>query len=161
MIFMSLSAKKENSTMKKVLAVASGGGHWVQLLRLRSAFEGNDIRFMTTNKEYKKDVEAPLYVVSDANIWEKLKLVRMFIEVAFVMIKFRPDIVITTGAAPGFAAIMFGKLLGSKTLWLDSIANAEEISNSGKKAKLFADSWLTQWVHLAKENGPKFKGKVI
>lgn len=147
--------------MKKVLAVASGGGHWVQLLRLKKAFEGNEIRYMTTNKEYQKDIGEHLYIVTDANIWEKLKLVRMFVEVAVVIIKFRPDVVITTGAAPGFAALLFGKLFGAKTIWLDSIANAEELSNSGKKAKLVADLWLTQWEHLAKENGPLFMGKVI
>ena len=147
--------------MKKVLAVASGGGHWVQLLRLKKAFEGNEIRYMTTNKEYQKDIGEHLYIVTDANIWEKLKLVRMFVEVAVVIIKFRPDVVITTGAAPGFAALLFGKLFGAKTIWLDSIANAEELSSSGKKAKLVADLWLTQWEHLAKENGPLFMGKVI
>ena len=146
---------------RKVLAVASGGGHWVQLLRLKKAFEGNEIRYMTTNKEYQKDIDEHLYIVTDANIWEKLKLVRMFVEVGIVIIKFRPDIVITTGAAPGFAALLFGKLFGAKTIWLDSIANAEELSASGKKAKLVADLWLTQWEHLAKEDGPLFMGKVL
>lgn len=147
--------------MKTVLAVASAGGHWIQLLRLKPAFEGAKLHFMTTNQDLSKDVAETLYVVTDANIWEKLKLIKMFMQVAWVVIKLRPDIVITTGAAPGFAAILFGKLFGAKTIWLDSIANAEELSNSGKKAKKIADVWLTQWEHLAGEKGPGFKGKVL
>lgn len=147
--------------MKIILAVASGGGHWVQLLRLRSAFVGFDVRYATTKKEYAKDITAPLYVVTDANIWEKLKLARMFLEMALVILRVRPDIVITTGAAPGFAAIFFGKLIGAKTVWLDSIANSEQLSNSGAQAKRWADVWLTQWPNLAKDDGPDCWGSVL
>ena len=138
--------------MKKVLAVASGGGHWVQLLRLRPAFSGMHVEFISTNQGYASQVEQTLHVVTDANMWEKLKLIKMFLQVAWIVLKVRPDFVITTGAAPGYAAIMFGKLLGAKTIWLDSIANSETLSSSGKKAKLWADVWLTQWPHLVNED---------
>lgn len=154
-------AKIKDNNVKKILAVASGGGHWIQLLRLRPAFEGEVVRFMTTDTELQHDVEGKVYFVQDANMWQKLKLVRMFIQVLWVVIKFRPDVVVTTGAAPGFAAIFFGKLFGAKTIWLDSIANAEELSSSGKQAKRFADTWLTQWEHLSDESGPQFKGRIL
>ncbi|WP_374511648.1 hypothetical protein [Niveibacterium sp.] len=146
---------------KKVLAVASGGGHWVQLLRLRPAFDGTDLQFISTNPAYQKDVDQKLHVVTDANIWEKLKLVRMFIEVAWLLLKIRPDVVITTGAAPGFAAILFGRFFGARTVWIDSIANSEELSNSGKKARRWASAWVTQWAHLASEDGPQYWGSVL
>lgn len=147
--------------MKTILAVASGGGHWVQLLRLRKAFAGLNVIYATTKKEYAKDIDAPLYVVTDANMWEKLKLIRMFLEMAVVIIKVRPDMVITTGAAPGFAAIFFGKLFGARTVWLDSIANSERLSNSGAQAKRWADVWLTQWPDLATDEGPEYWGAVL
>lgn len=146
---------------KRVLAVASGGGHWVQLLRLRPAFDGCLIEYISTNAGYQADVQGTLHVVTDANMWQKLKLIKMFLEVAWVLMIFRPQIVITTGAAPGYAAIMFGKLFCAKTIWLDSIANSEELSNSGKQAKRWADVWLTQWPHLSDANGPKFWGSVL
>nr|WP_314900871.1 hypothetical protein [uncultured Deefgea sp.] len=146
---------------KHVLAVASGGGHWVQLLRLRPAFEGCVLEFMSTNQGYAKEVDAPLHVVTDANMWNKLKLAGMFLDVLWVMIKVRPDIVVTTGAAPGFAAIMFGRLLGAKTIWIDSIANSETLSSSGRQAGRFAHAWLTQWEHLAQPDGPHYWGGVL
>lgn len=147
--------------MKKVLAVASGGGHWVQLLRLRPAFEHHNVVFMTTNPDYAKDVQAKVLSVTDANIWEKVKLLRMFLEVFFHMLRVRPDVVITTGAAPGFAAVLFGRMLGARTVWVDSIANSEELSNSGKKVRRFAHLWLTQWEHLSQPAGPHFWGAVL
>lgn len=150
------------SLVKKVLAVASGGGHWIQLLRLKSAFEGCDTRFVSTFGDYQKDIDnARLYVVTDANIKGKLKVIKMFLQVFYIVLRFRPDIVVTTGAAPGFAAIMFGKLFGAKTIWLDSIANAETLSCSGKQAKRFSDIWLTQWEELEAKNGPIFKGRIL
>lgn len=148
--------------MKKVVAVASGGGHWVQLLRIRPAFEGMSVEFISTNAGYSSQVDQVLHVVTDANMWEKLKLIRMFIEVAYIIFKVKPDFVITTGAAPGYAAIMFGKLLGAKTIWIDSVANSETLSSSGKRAKRWADIWLTQWPHLVDEaNGLKTWGSVL
>lgn len=146
---------------KKILAVASGGGHWVQLLRLRPAFEGHNIEFVSTNAGYQLDVNAPLHVVTDANMWQKLKLMKMFFEVARITFSFRPDVVVTTGAAPGFAAIMFGRFIGAKTVWIDSIANSEELSNSGKQARRWASAWVTQWQHLSGENGPQYWGAVL
>jgi UDP-N-acetylglucosamine:LPS N-acetylglucosamine transferase len=146
---------------KKILAVASGGGHWVQLLRLRPAFDGHHVEYVSTHEGYRADVQDTLHVVTDANMWQKLKLMRMFMEIAWIVIKIRPDIVVTTGAAPGFAAIMFGRLFGARTVWIDSIANSEDLSNSGKHARRWATAWVTQWEHLAREDGPEHWGAVL
>lgn len=147
--------------MKKVLAVASGGGHWVQLLRLRPAYQHHDVTFVSTNAAYAKDVNTQLLTVTDANMNEKFKLLRMFYEMFLHLITIRPDVIITTGAAPGFAAIALGRLFGAKTIWVDSIANSEELSSSGRNAGRLAHAWLTQWEHLAKEDGPQYWGAVL
>lgn len=148
---------------RRLLAVASGGGHWVQLMRLRPAFEQCEINYLTTNSDYSRDVGQPVHVVTDANMWKKLDLVRMFWEVLLVMLRVRPDIVITTGAAPGFAAIVFGRCLGARTVWIDSIANSEELSSSGKRARWFASAWVTQWPHLSGNDTskPGYWGSVL
>lgn len=146
---------------KKILAVASGGGHWVQLLRLRPAFDGHNVRYVSTNEGYRSDVDSTLYVVTDGNMWQKLRLLLMFLQVARIVILQRPDVVVTTGAAPGFAAIFFGRLIGARTVWIDSIANSEELSSSGKQARRWASAWVTQWQHLAEANGPEYWGGVL
>ena len=144
-----------------VLAVASGGGHWVQLMRLRPVFDGMGVRWMTTHAEYRNDVDGRFYVVLDANLWNKVALAKMFVQVGWVLLRERPRVVVTTGAAPGFAAILFGRLLGARTIWIDSIANSETLSTSGAKAGRWAHVWLTQWPHLAAPGGPQFWGAVL
>lgn len=147
----------------KVMAISSGGGHWVQLLRLRPAFEGCDVTYVTVREGYRADVggEADFRVIHDGNRWNKLNLLRSAIGVIWLLVTVRPDVVVTTGAAPGYFGVRFGKWLGARVVWLDSVANAEELSLSGEKAGSFVDLWLTQWPHLSHSGGPKYYGSVL
>ena len=149
-------------TKPKVLAIASGGGHWVQLLRLRPAFEGCDVVFATAKEGYRSDVGgAEFRVITDANRSNKIGLLKSAWSIFKLIRTERPDVIVSTGAAPGFFALKMGKLVGIRTIWVDSIANAEELSMSGAKAGSCADLWLTQWPHLAAEPGPKYFGNVL
>ena len=146
----------------RVLAVSSGGGHWVELQRLKPAFEGCDIAFATVKDGYRADVsDSRFYVVPDSNIREKVALMRTALIVLGVLLRERPQVIISTGAAPGYLALHFGKWMGARTIWLDSMANAEKLSLSGQKAGRYADLWLTQWAHLAEKDGPQFYGSVL
>jgi UDP-N-acetylglucosamine:LPS N-acetylglucosamine transferase len=134
----------------RVLAVASGGGHWVQLQRLTPAFDGQDVAYLTTDPGYRSEVgDARFHVVNDANRWNKMALILCALRVLWVVLRERPDIVISTGAAPGYLAIRWARLLGARTVWIDSIANVDELSMSGRMASTAADLCLTQWPHLA------------
>lgn len=147
---------------KKIVAISSGGGHWVQMLRLRPAFEGCEVVYATVKEGYRADVgDSEFRVIRDANRWSKTALVRCAWSVLSLLLRERPDVVISTGAAPGYFALRIGRLLGARTIWLDSVANAEELSMSGKKAGKVADLWLTQWPHLAGGDGPRCAGSVF
>jgi UDP-N-acetylglucosamine:LPS N-acetylglucosamine transferase len=147
---------------KKVLAVASFGGHWIQLMSLSEAFSTHEVIYMSTNKMLAQTVHPRKFVyVRDANMWDKLGLLKLAFSVLRQVIAIRPEVVISTGAAPGFFAILFGKLFGAKTIWVDSIANADELSMAGKKVKPWADLWLTQWEHLQSDKGPKYYGSIL
>lgn len=135
----------------KILAVASAGGHWIQLLRIRKAFEGAEIVYISTHKSYPLDgSQCRYYSIIDANRWNKLRLIQMAFQIKSIIDTEKPDYIISTGAAPGLAAILWGRLKGSKTIWVDSIANVERISLSGRLIKPFVDLHITQWPHLAK-----------
>lgn len=147
---------------RKVLLVASGGGHWVQLLRLRAAWAGCQASYVTVQADYAADVQgADFHRVVDATRWDRLRLAWMVLQVGWVILRLRPDVVITTGAAPGVAALRVGKWLGARTVWIDSIANVEEMSMSGMRVRAFADLWLTQWEHLSADGGPQYLGAVL
>jgi hypothetical protein len=126
------------------------------------AFSGYDVAYITTNASYRSQVGANrFYVVCDANRWNKVKLIFMALGLVLAMIRERPQVVISTGAAPGYVALRLGKLLGARTIWVDSIANVDELSLSGQKIGKHADLWLTQWPHLAGPGGPFFMGAVL
>jgi UDP-N-acetylglucosamine:LPS N-acetylglucosamine transferase len=147
---------------KTILAVSSGGGHWIELLRLQPAFGGHHVIYATTSDNYRTDVpDKPFRIVHPANRWDKLGAVKSAFSSLWLLLALRPDVVISTGAAPGYMAIRIGGLLGAKTIWVDSIANAEEISLSGQMAGKYADHWLTQWPHLEKPEGPHYRGSVL
>ncbi|MFW5439983.1 MAG: hypothetical protein ACKE5M_04780 [Methylophilaceae bacterium] len=153
-----MRSKKEQ---KKLLAVASAGGHWVQLLRLQPAFEGMKTSYISTLRFNGDELSGDLHVVRDANVSEKINAIIMSFQVLWVLLKVRPDYIISTGALPGFAAVMFGRIFRIKTIWIDSIANAEKLSLSGRWAKHFATVWLTQWPNLSHDDGPLFWGSVL
>ena len=154
-----------------VLAVASGGGHWVQLMRMRPAWDGCDVTYVTTLAGYRDRTLAmsaergqrqpEFRVVAEASRHQKLRLLLVLVQVAWVLMRVRPDVVISTGAAPGAIAIRLGALLGCHTAWVDSIANAGAMSASGAWAGPKADLWLTQWSDLARPGGPDYHGSVL
>lgn len=149
-------------TPRRVLAIASGGGHWVQLLRLRPAFEGCEVTYATVQPSYAAQVPGErFYAFTDATRWSRWDLIKMILEVCWIVFRTRPNVVISTGAAPGVVALRVGKLLGAKTIWLDSIANVETMSMSGRKVRGFTDLWLSQWPEVANREGSTFKGAVL
>lgn len=146
----------------KILAVASGGGHWQQLMLLRRSFEGHEVRFLTTLPGLPERFDAfPAAIVPDCNRNEPVKSIRSLSAIACQMIRFRPDYVISTGALPGVFALTLGRLFGARTVWVDSVANAEEMSMSGKLARRVAHLWLSQWEHVAAAEGASYAGAVL
>lgn len=148
------------------MAIASRGGHWVQLRRIRTAWEGCEVIWVTTHPGYRAEIvtdggDARFYAVTDANRWQRARLLRQLWQIFRVVLRERPDVIVTTGAAPGYFAVRLGRLLGARTVWIDSIANAEELSLSGRKAGRYADLWLTQWPHLERDDGPQYRGAVL
>ena len=139
---------------KRILAVASGGGHWVQLLRLRPAFENFEVTYVSRDPSSCQDVtNARFFTIGDASRSQKLAFFGVILKAFWILLRTRPAVIITTGAAPGLVILALGKtLFGAKTIWVDSIANVEKLSGSGVLAARFADLRLTQWPDLASDD---------
>lgn len=147
---------------RRVLLAASHGGHWVQLRRIAVGLTDIEPEYLTTTSAIAAEVgDAPVWTVPDANLDRKFALLRLAWRVFWIVLRRRPEVVISTGAAPGFFAIAFGKLFGARTVWVDSLANAERLSVSGAKVRRFADLWLTQWPELERPDGPRYLGRVL
>ena len=146
----------------RVLAVASGGGHWHELLRLRPALEGCEQHFVGLNKEYAASVEPhPFYSVPDAHFDEPFRIIHLFFRLIPIFWKIRPQVVISTGAAPGGMAMLLGRIFRARTLWIESTANCVIQSRSGRLCRRIAGISLVQWPELARLNGPFYRGNVL
>lgn len=146
----------------RLFAIASAGGHWQQLMELRPAFSGCDVLYATTIEGLAAEFGAyPSVVVPDCNRNDLWRLPQVATALSREIRRFRPQVVVSTGALPGVAALAIGKSVRARTVWIDSIANAEKMSMSGKMARRFADLWLSQWKHVAEAEGAKFYGGIL
>lgn len=145
-----------------ILAGASGGGHWIELLRLRPAFEGFDVVYVSTFENYANVVpESRFYVVPDASRFSIAAFLPIFARAFAILRLERPAAIVTTGSAPILPFVLLGRLFGVKSLWIDSISSTEHISMSGRIAKHLATKAIVQWPGLATAEAIDYWGKVI
>ena len=155
--------KGQEMGRRKILLVSSGGGHWVELLRISAAFEGHDTQYVSSQDiaSVPNGQREPI-VIPDGSRTNILGIIKIFIYMWKVERDFLPDLVVTTGAAPGLIGLIIGRLLGAKTIWLDTIASSEHPSLSGRLAQPCATLWLTQWETVARQHRRlKCFGKVV
>lgn len=144
-----------------LLAVSSGGGHWEELMLLRPAFVGYEPTFATTNlKLAEREHIDRFHCLPDASRDEPWRAVLCFAASIKLVVQLRPSMVITTGALPGLFCLIAARLLGARTVWIDSIANSDQPSLSGRFARPFAHEWFTQWQHLATDHR-RYDGAVL
>ena len=146
----------------KVLAVASGGGHWHQLMQLRPALPADRTVFVSPlPKPATGLVDEPYAQITDGNQHTKFKLLICLIQLAFIILRHRPAVVVSTGAAPGYLAMRLARLFGARCLFIDSIANAGELSLSATLAKKSGYTVYSQWPDVASAEGVGFAGAVF
>lgn len=146
----------------KVLAVASKGGHWSQLCRLNAAFQKYDTSYVTTVAKAVSPDGGKVTKLPDMSRSTPHRFPLLLVKLIWVFVTFRPDVVVTTGAAPGLVALWIAKVMGMKTIWIDSMANTEAVSLSGRLAKNCSDLWLTQWPEvLPTDSKLSYFGQVV
>jgi len=145
-----------------VLAAASAGGHWVELMLLRETLDRYDTHYVTTDAGLSRDygIDRAEHL-PDCNQHQPLRSLACAIKAFALVRRLRPQVVISTGAAPGFFCILAGRLFGARTLWIDSVANYDMLSLSGRLAKGLADECWTQWEQVARDDVPRFRGSVL
>lgn len=140
-----------------VLALSSGGGHWVQLRILASAFEGANTLYVCAGEH----ASGAHVKVRDANLNTPWQVLLAAIQIWGLVRYHRPKVIISTGAAPGALAIIAGRFFNAKTLFIDSIANTSKPSLSARIARRFATRTLSQWPDVSRRYGLGYAGAVL
>lgn len=147
---------------QKILAISSPGGHWIQLTRICAELEAKyDVVYAMPDSLFKPQQNQKIYSVVDVSADDKWKLIPCAFQLLYIFLRERPSAIISTGAAPGAVAILLGKLLRRRTIWVDSIANVKQISRAGRLVQKHADVFLTQWEHLSDGKRPQYQGSVL
>lgn len=147
---------------KKILMVASPGGHFVQLSLLAEGLGCHDIIVASTysikpgfmpgsHYENIPDFNRDSFYKVFPALWACLRILR----------KYQPDLVVSTGAAPGLVMVVAAKIKGVRAVWVDSLANSKKLSLSGTLVKRLGGIVLSQWENVAQEEGVQYKGRVV
>ena len=159
-----MKASEQSNKSLKVCVAASAGGHLIQLLQLWPSWQQYEVIYVTTGTEVagRLNKAGRIYTVSDCNRQHLWHVVKAFFRCAKIALGERPDVVISTGAAPGLLMCIWGKITGAKVVWIDSITNTQRLSLSGRLVRPFADLLLTQWQELAgKHKKAEYAGQII
>jgi len=149
----------------KICLACSPGGHLTEMQRLMLAFEGKEYFFVTHKSEYSQHLERAYFIeYKEGYIRERITWLKTIFIALRILLKERPDVVISTGG--GEIAVPFcyvAKLLGAKVILIETLTRITTKSAAGKLIYPIADLFLVQWEPLLKKYGKKaqYWGKVI
>jgi UDP-N-acetylglucosamine:LPS N-acetylglucosamine transferase len=148
----------------KIGLICSSGGHFLQLYLLRDSWNKFDHFWVTFNScdiNCLLKSEKLFFASSPTNRNIKNLLKNSFL--AFkILLKEKPDMIVSTGAGVAVPFIYVAKLLGIKTVYIESVTRVNELSLSGKLIYPVIDNLIVQWPQLAKKyKKAKFTGQVI
>ena len=141
--------------------VSSTGGHLTELMQLKPLFKKYDYFIVTEKtksnlsllKKYPNRVNFLIpgsYTTLLAKILYPFKLFLNCWISLFLILKIKPDVVISTGAHNAGPMCCLGKLFKKKVIFIETFANSETPSRTGKLIYKFADVFIVQWESMLK-----------
>ncbi len=148
----------------RICLAASAGGHISQLLKIVDNWNGYSTFCITTTEVVRDKLRqrGKVYIVGECNRQHPIRVIKVLVRCIKAVLRERPDVVISTGAAAGCMVCFLGKIIGAKVIWVDSITNVERISLSGRMVRYIADLFLVQWPESAQRyKNVEYVGAVI
>ncbi len=146
----------------KIILAFSKGGHYLEMQQIMDAFKNNELVYVTSYAASTKNLNNAYFLKDSAESLILNNIKNIFIS-SHIIIKERPDVIISTGADITIPICYLGKLLGSKVIFIESYCRVEDISATGKIIYPISDLFLVQWKHLITKKWKKAKywGQVL
>jgi UDP-N-acetylglucosamine transferase subunit ALG13 len=143
---------------KKVLVVASAGGHLTQAMCATSACD--NIALVCNKQNISSDKIKRIYKIWDTQHNPFIHFFNVFFAL-YVILRERPSVVFSTGGPIVLPFALLCKLLPIKFVFLDTLSRVVELSNTGKVVKKYNlyDEFYCQWQEIAAKNNAKYIGK--
>jgi beta-1,4-N-acetylglucosaminyltransferase len=134
-----------------VLLVCSTGGHLLQLVALREAFDGFDRAWVTFDKSDARSLlagERVFYAYGPTN--RSIKNLLRNLALAWRLVRrTRPRTIVTTGAGVAVPFAWIGRLRGARVVYVESFTRISVPSLSCRMIAPVADRIYAQWPELA------------
>ena len=143
---------------RRVMFIASTGGHLEELLQLKSMFSKYDYTLITERTKsnlylkdiYKKKVHYLIYGTKHHFLVYPFKLlINCFISL-FYYFKYRPDYIITTGVHTAGPMCCIRKIFGRKIIYIETFANMVTKTATGRLLYPISDKFIVQWESMKK-----------
>lgn len=143
---------------KRVLFISSTGGHFNELMQLKPMFKKYDYHIITEKdkftegfkKQYGKRISYMVYGTRTHKFVYPFKFLWNCILTVFYYFKLRPQYIITTGTHNAGPMCILGKIFGSKIIYIETFANRDTKTATGKLVYKFADLFIVQWKEMLK-----------
>ena len=146
----------------QIVAVASAGGHLEELLEMRQAWAGYRCMYVTTSRDAVDILSGErVAIVTDCHKGQIARTIACSAQIVALLLRTRPGCIVSTGALPGLLAALVGRALGARVIWVDSVANAGELSACGRWARPVAHSHFTQWPLVAAREKSEYLGSLF
>lgn len=155
-----------------VMFACNQGGHFSQMMALHDLFGKYDTVLVTDNVHASKEktpalknigvVEHPMGMANERNKlskcankersrWQSLSgYIALILECRQIWKKYRPAVIITTGSNIAVGLFLYGKLKGSKLIFIETRAKVYSKTMTGKIVGKVADKIFVQWPEMKK-----------
>lgn len=141
---------------KRVLFISSTGGHLNELMQLSPLFKKYDYRIITekddSNIKLKDKYGSNIYFLpygTRAKIFSYIfKYFYLCLKTIYLYFKIRPKVIVTTGTHTAGPMCYLGKLFGSKIIYIETFANRNTKTVTGKLIYPIADLFIVQWKEM-------------
>ena len=134
----------------KICFVGSSGGHLAHLYMLKPFWKNKERFWVTFDKEdarslLKDEKMYSVYYPSNRSI--KALLINTW-RALRILPKEKPDLIISSGAAPAIPFFWIGKLMGAKTVYIEVFDRIDAATIAGKLCYPVTDLFIVEWEEM-------------
>lgn len=134
----------------KICFVGSSGGHLFHLYLLKPFWQDKERFWVTFEKEDALSLlegEQLYFCYGPSNRSLKALLINTWRAVK-ILRKEKPDLIVSSGAAPAVPFFWLGKLMGAKTIYIEVFDRVDAPTISGRLCYPVADRFIVQWEEM-------------
>ncbi len=136
----------------KICFVCSSGGHLAHLYMLKPFWQDKERFWATFDKEDTRSILQgeriyPVYYPSNRSI--KALIINTYRAIK-ILRRERPDIIISSGAAPAVPFFWIGKLMGASTIYIEVFDRIHRATITGRLCYPVTDKFIVEWEEMKK-----------